>query len=62
MNDKMIEALLEERRGYVMRGKKDRVKAVDDALLALGYKVKEAASFEPETETASIGKPRKRKA
>lgn len=62
MNEKMIEALLEERRGYVMRGKKDRVKAVDDALLALGYRGKEAASFEPEAETASISKPRKRKA
>ena len=62
MNDKMIEALLEERRGYVVRDKKEKIKAVDDALKALGYNVKEAASVEPEAETASISKPRKRKA
>lgn len=33
-----IAALLEERRGYEMHGKADRLKQVDEALKALGHK------------------------
>lgn len=61
MDKKLIDALLEERRGYVLRGKKDRVAEVDRVLSALGYRSKETASVEPEVETATAEKPRKRK-
>lgn len=37
-NDRWIAALLEERRGYVTRGLKDRVAQVDEQLKARGYK------------------------
>ena len=47
--NKQIEALLVEREGYVRRGLKDRVSAVDSALKSLGYKSKAS-----EVETASI--------
>lgn len=62
-----IEALLEERRGYVARGLRDRVAQVDKALDALGYRVdstprREAAVVEPESERAVVAKPRGRKA
>jgi len=67
MNKSLIDALLEERRGYVMRGKKDRVAAVDSQLRELGFENKmldqsvEAAAVEPEREIASLTKPRRRK-
>lgn len=52
--NKQIEALLIEREGYVRRGLKDRVSAVDSVLNTLGYKAKasevETASIEPTTE------------
>lgn len=35
-----IKALLEERRGYVLRGLDDRVAAVDEQLKALGHQAK----------------------
>lgn len=57
---KIISALLEERRGYVMRGRTDRVASVDDALAALGYDVTETAAIEPQTETATRKKPTRR--
>ena len=47
--NKQIEALLVERAGYVQRGLKDRVAAVDSVLNALGYKSKAS-----EVETASV--------
>jgi hypothetical protein len=47
--NKQIEALLVEREGYVRRGLKDRVAAVDSVLNALGYKSKSS-----EIETASV--------
>lgn len=54
--NKQIDALLVEREGYVRRGLKDRVKACDDALAALGYKSKvaevETAVVEPVAERA----------
>lgn len=50
--NKEVEALLIERAGYVQRGLKDRVKAVDDVLSALGVDQRHAA--EPEIETATI--------
>jgi hypothetical protein len=37
MSSKLIQALLEERRGYEMRGLRDRVKAVEEALRELGF-------------------------
>lgn len=61
MSNKLIEALLDERRSCVARDKKERVKAIDEQLKALGYSPKEAAAVEP-AETASVSKPRKRKA
>ena len=62
---KEIEALLIERNGYVMRKLTARIKAVDDALSALGYKTKETpketATAEPIEERAVISTPTKRK-
>ena len=58
-----IEALIWEREGYVRRGLKDRVAAVDAELAALGHKrgkadaEVETASATPAPETASA-KPR----
>lgn len=64
MDKQLIEALLTERAGYVMRGLKDRVKQVDDALRAAGYSsgapVVETASVQPDVETASKPAPKKR--
>lgn len=64
--NKEIEALLVERAGYVQRGLKDRVAAVDSVLNALGYKSKapevETASVEPTAERAVRKAVSKRKA
>jgi hypothetical protein len=64
--NKQIEALLIEREGYVRRGLKDRVSAVDSVLNALGYKSKapevETASVEPATERTVRKAASKRKA
>ena len=64
MDKQLIDALLSERAGYVMRGLKDRVKQVDDALRAAGYSAGapkvETATAEPEIETASKPAPKKR--
>jgi len=61
-----IEALLVERAGYERRGLKDRVKACDEALRALGHSVKtpeiETASVEPVAERATRKAASKRKA
>jgi len=63
--NKQIDALLFEREGYVRRGLKDRVKACDDALTALGYKIKvaevETAAVEPVAERATRKAAPKRK-
>lgn len=60
---KEIASLLVEREGYVRRGKKDRVKQVDDALASLGHRVavKESATIEPEAERAVTPRVTKRK-
>lgn len=58
----MIEALLQEREGYVRRGLKDRVKQIDDVLAALGHKVTETATAEPKTERAAKPTVKKRTA
>jgi hypothetical protein len=57
-----IAALLEERRGYVMRGLPDRVQAVDAQLALLGHAAPEAATRAPAPERAVAPKPRGRKA
>ena len=61
-----IEALLVEREGYERRGLKDRVKACDAALRALGHSAKtpevETATIEPVTERATRKTAPKRKA
>jgi hypothetical protein len=65
---KQIDALLNEREGYVRRGLKDRVKAVDAALRELGFDHKymtdevETASVEPVAERATRKAASKRKA
>ena len=68
---KYIEALLSERKGYEIRGLKDRVKAIDSQLAELGFSHKylsppsetaiEVASVEPEMEQAVVrrGRPPK---
>jgi len=62
MNDKLIAALLNERRAYVMRGLTDRVRAVDDALRDLGHVIEtETASIDHDVETTSRKKPNKRR-
>lgn len=56
--DEMIAALLAERRGYVARGLRDRVKAVDEQLAALGHRVApESAVAAPAPEKAVAPKP-----
>lgn len=49
-----IVALLDERRGYVMRGLTERVRQIDEQLAALGY-ISEVASVEQDDERASLG-------
>ncbi len=66
MNTSLIDALLTERRGYEVRGLKDRIAAVDAQLKELGYEHKylksvETASVEPTVEVAAMSKPRRRK-
>ena len=60
-----IEALLVERAGYERRGLKDRVKACDESLRALGHSVKtpqiETATIEPVAERATRKAAPKRK-
>ena len=66
--NKQIEALLIEREGYVRRGLKDRVKAVDASLRELGFDHKymadeiETAAVEPVAERATRKAAPKRKA
>jgi hypothetical protein len=66
--NKQIEALLIEREGYVRRGLKDRVKAVDASLRELDFDHKymtdeiETASVEPVVERAVRKAAPKRKA
>lgn len=57
--DDRIDALLWERKGYVVRGLDSRVADVDAALAALGYTTESAAA--PAAETAAAPKPRARK-
>jgi hypothetical protein len=65
---KQIEALLIEREGYIRRGLKDRVKAVDAALRELDFDHKymtdevETASVQPVAERAVVKAAKKRKA
>jgi hypothetical protein len=65
---KQIDALLIEREGYVRRGLKDRVKAVDAALRELDFDHKymtdeiETAAVEPVAERATRKAAPKRKA
>jgi hypothetical protein len=66
--NKQIDALLFEREGYLRRGLKDRVKAVDAALRELGFDHKymtdevETAAVEPVAERATRKAASKRKA
>jgi len=55
-----IDALLTEREGYVRRGLKDRVKAVDEQLALLGHKIVETATAEPSQERATKAPAKKR--
>jgi hypothetical protein len=55
-----IAALLKERAGYEQRGLKDRIRAVDEALIALGHHV-ETASVQAAPETAALPHGRKRR-
>ena len=57
MSDNRIRALLEERRGYVLRNLPERIAAVDAELAALGYRETTTAS---PAENAAAPKPRKR--
>ena len=66
--NKQIDALLFEREGYLRRGLKDRVKAVEAALRELGFDHKymtdevETAAVEPVAERATRKAASKRKA
>lgn len=57
MSDPQIDALLEERRGYVLRGLDDRVKAVDDAIKAAGGKPPSKRRTKLETADVTPDKP-----
>lgn len=62
MSQDKIDALLRERDGYVARGLKDRLAAVDASLAALGYKTAAPVkAIAPEPQTAAMPKPRGRK-
>jgi hypothetical protein len=50
----MVEALLEERRGYVVRGLTARVAAVDAALLAFGVAVGDDTPETPDGLPANV--------
>lgn len=60
-NKNLIEALLQERAGYVSRNLFERIEAIDATLSELGYVAKETAALEPEAERAIKPKARKRK-
>lgn len=60
-NNKLIQALLAERDGYVRRNLLERIEAVDEALAALGYGTTETAAVQPESERATNPKSRKRR-
>lgn len=60
-NTNLIAALLQERDGYIKRGLKERIEAVDERLASLGYVAKETATLDPGTERATPPKARKRK-
>jgi hypothetical protein len=67
MNVRLIDALLIERRGYEMRGLKDRVRLIDEQLRALGYipenlPATEIAAVERIVEKAAAKKAIRRKA
>ncbi len=55
----LIESLKHERLGYVRRGLHNRVAAIDEVLAGLG--VRELAAIEPEIETATVTKGKRRK-
>ncbi len=55
----LIQSLKAERAGYARRGLAQRVAALDEVLASLG--VRELAAIEPEVETASIAKGKRRK-
>ena len=68
--DKQINALLQERAGYVRRNLPKRVESVDAALRELGFDHKhiseepqiETASVEPEVEKTVLKRGKKKKA
>lgn len=47
-----VEALLREREGYVVRGRKDRVAQVDAELKRLGFEVETTEAVQPHVEHA----------
>jgi hypothetical protein len=51
--------LKQERLGYLRRGLHNRVAAIDEVLAGLG--VRELATVEPEVETATVTKGKRRK-
>ena len=60
-NEKLISALQEERRGYVMRKLTKRIEAVDEQLQALGVApARETATAVPSEERAVVESPKKR--
>lgn len=59
MAETEVEALLNERAGYLATGKKDRAAQVDAILAGHGIAV-EAAVSEPDTEKAVTARPAKR--
>lgn len=61
MSKALIEALLAERHGYVLRNLPERIAAVESRLASLGYHLTETATIEPQTETATRKKPTRRK-
>lgn len=61
-SDRIIEALLAERKGYERRGLTDRVAEVDAMLARLGvFTETETATAQPQVETAARKKPLRRK-
>lgn len=60
---KIIDALMQERRGYVARNLIKRIEAVDEQLRLLGVSSKrETATAEPTEERAVVEAPKKRTA
>lgn len=60
MSDSIVQALLEERAGYLAKGRRDRAAQVDAQLATFGVAVEAAVPARSDVETATPDKPKAR--